>query len=168
MCQIWSGPGDTRVKEKKRAYCSVEEATLLIKLINRGCCRSTDKSTLSCRNGMNFLSKGDLKSMIKGTTDAVVGRRGNELEMGAEGEERGLPKWLSGKGSACQAGDASSINGSGRSPGEGDGNPLQYFCLGNPMNRGTWQAIIHGVTKESDITYQLNNNNRTEIKSRQV
>lgn len=91
MCQIWSGPGDTKVKEKKRAYSSVEDAILLIKLINRGCCRSTDKSTLSCRNGMNFLSKGDTKSMIKGTTEAVVGRKANELEMGADRDERGAP-----------------------------------------------------------------------------
>ena len=71
----------------------------------------------------------------------------------------GLPKWLSGKGAACQAGDASLINGSGRSPGEGNGNPFQCSCLGNPMDKGPWQAIVHGVTKESDITYQLNNNN---------
>ena len=44
-------------------------------------------------------------------------------------------------------GDAGSIPGSGRSPGGGNGNPLQYSCLKNPMNRGTWWAIIHGVTK---------------------
>ena len=47
------------------------------------------------------------------------------------------------------------IPGSGRSPGEGKGNPLQYSCLENPMDRGAWQAIVHGVTKESDITEQL-------------
>ena len=45
------------------------------------------------------------------------------------------------------AGDAGSIAGSGRSPGEGKGNPLQYFCLGNPVNRGSWWATVHGVTK---------------------
>ena len=48
--------------------------------------------------------------------------------------------------------DAGLIPGSGRSPGGGNGNPLQDSCLGNPMDRGTWQAIIHGVTKESDMT----------------
>ena len=48
---------------------------------------------------------------------------------------------------AGEAGDPSSIPGSGRSPGEGDANPLQYSCLGNPMDRGAWQAIVHGVTK---------------------
>ena len=48
------------------------------------------------------------------------------------------------------AGDSGSIPGSGRFPGEGNGNPLQYSCLGNPMDRGAWQAMVHGVTKESD------------------
>ena len=41
------------------------------------------------------------------------------------------------------------------SPGEGNGNPLQYSCLGNPMNRGAWWATFHGVTKESDTTERL-------------
>ena len=43
--------------------------------------------------------------------------------------------------------DRGSIPGSGRSPGEGNGNPLQYSCLENPMDRGAWQATVHGVTK---------------------
>ena len=43
--------------------------------------------------------------------------------------------------------DASSIPGSGRSPGEGNGNPLQYSCLESSMDRGAWQATVHGVTK---------------------
>ena len=51
----------------------------------------------------------------------------------------------------AKAGDADSIPGMGRSPGEEKGNPLQYFCLGNPMDRGAWQATIHGVTKELDV-----------------
>ena len=46
---------------------------------------------------------------------------------------------------------------SGRPPGEGNGNPLQYSCLGNPINRGAWLAIVHGVTKELDMSQQLNN-----------
>ena len=59
----------------------------------------------------------------------------------------GLPWWLSGKESACNAGDASSIPGSGRSPGEGNSNPLQYSCLGNSMDREAWWATVHGVAK---------------------
>ena len=54
------------------------------------------------------------------------------------------------KGSACQAGDSGSSLSSGE--GEGNGNPLQYSCLGNPMDRGAWQGIVHGVAKE-DMTY---------------
>ena len=52
-----------------------------------------------------------------------------------------------GKESACDAGDLGPILGSGRSPGKGDGNPLQYSCLGNSMDRGVWQAIIHETAK---------------------
>ena len=52
----------------------------------------------------------------------------------------------------ANAGDTGSIPGSGRSPGEGNDNPLQYSCLENFMDRGAWQTAIHGVTKESDRT----------------
>ena len=44
--------------------------------------------------------------------------------------------------------------------GEGNGNPLHYSRLENPIDRGTWQATVHGVTKESDMFRQLNNNNK--------
>ena len=60
-----------------------------------------------------------------------------------------------GKESACKAGDAGdagSVPGMGRSPGGGQGNPLQYFCLENPMDRRAWRATVHGVAKETDIT----------------
>ena len=48
--------------------------------------------------------------------------------------------------------DVDSIPGSGRSPGEGNGNPLQYSCLENPMDREAWRATVHGVARESDMT----------------
>ena len=63
---------------------------------------------------------------------------------------RGLPRWLSGKESACNARDtrdAGLIPGSGRSHGGGHGNPLQYSCPENPMDRGAWWALVHRVTK---------------------
>ena len=60
---------------------------------------------------------------------------------------RGLPRWLSGKESTCQSGDTSSIPGSRRSPGEENGNPVQYSCLENPTDRGTWRATVRGVAK---------------------
>ena len=50
--------------------------------------------------------------------------------------------------------DMGLVPGSGRSPGEGKGNPLQYSCLENPMDRGTWLATVHAVAKESDATEQ--------------
>ena len=59
----------------------------------------------------------------------------------------GFPGDSGGKESACNAGDLGLIPGSGRFPGEGNGNPLQYFCLENPMDGGAWWATVHGVTK---------------------
>ena len=56
------------------------------------------------------------------------------------------------KESVYIAGDPGSIPGSGRSPGEGNGNSLQYSCLKNPMDRGAWQATVHGFAKELDTT----------------
>ena len=50
------------------------------------------------------------------------------------------------------AGDMGSISGSARFPEEGNGNSLQYSCLGNPMDRGAWRATVHEVDKESDTT----------------
>ena len=55
------------------------------------------------------------------------------------------------KNPSANAGDAGSNPGSGRSPGEGNGNPLQSSCLGNPMVRGAWWATVHEVTKQSDF-----------------
>ena len=55
--------------------------------------------------------------------------------------------------------DVGLIPGLGRSPGGGHGNLLQYSCLGNPMNRGDWQATVHWIAKELDTTEQLNKNN---------
>ena len=62
----------------------------------------------------------------------------------------GLPQWFSGKESACNAGvagNAGSIPGLGRYPGGGHGNPLQYSCLENPMDRGAWRTAVHRVAK---------------------
>ena len=55
------------------------------------------------------------------------------------------------KESACNAGGLGLIPGSGRSPGEGNGYPLQYSCLENSMDRGAWRVTIHGVTKNPNI-----------------
>ena len=68
----------------------------------------------------------------------------------------GFPGGSEVKAAACSVGDLGSIPGSGRSPGEGNGNSLQYSCLENPMDGGAWWAIVHGVAKSrirlSDLT----------------
>ena len=70
-----------------------------------------------------------------------------------------LPGGSDGKASAYNAGDPGLIPGSGRSPGEGNGNPAQQSCLENPMDGGIWLATVHGVTKSrtqlSDFTHSL-------------
>ena len=63
-------------------------------------------------------------------------------------------------------GDVGSIPGPGKSPGERNGNPLQYSCLGNPKGRGAWRAIVHGVAKEWDTTELLSTEARGPRKGR--
>ena len=60
---------------------------------------------------------------------------------------KGFPRGSNGKESTCNAGDPGFIPGSGRSPGAGQGNPLQYSCLENSIDRGAWWATVHGVAK---------------------
>ena len=77
------------------------------------------------------------------------------------GTERGQTLGLSGgsevKTSACNVGDPGPMPGSGRFPGEGNGNPLQYSCLGNPMDRGAWWATVHGILKSRTRLSNLTN-----------
>ena len=75
----------------------------------------------------------------------------------------GFPGGLDGKEFACNAGDPGSIPGLGSSPGEGNGNTLQYSCLENSMDRGGWLATVHGITKS---WAQLNT--RAQIQNCQV
>ena len=72
----------------------------------------------------------------------------NEFSLG----RRGLPWGSVVKNPLASAGDLGSFPGLGRSPGEGNGNPLQYSCLGKPMDRGAWRTIVHRVAKELAMT----------------
>ena len=72
---------------------------------------------------------------------------------------KGFPVGAVLKNPPASVGDVGSISGSGRSPGEGNGNPLQYSCLENSMDRGALQATVHGGRKESDTTEQLHSLN---------
>ena len=89
--------------------------------------------------------------------------RGNKLCSTQESKSdraQGFPGGSVVKNPAANAGDsrdAGSIPGSGRSPGKESGNPLQYSCLGNSMDRGPWQAIVHGVAKNQTRLKRLNN-----------
>ena len=94
----------------------------------------------------NLPANADVGS-IPGSERSPGEGNGNSLQY-----SKGLPWWFGGKESACSVGDLSLIPGSERSPGEGNGNPLWCSCPENSMDRGDWQAIVHGVTKVLDIT----------------
>ena len=81
--------------------------------------------------------------------------------------ELNFPGGSDGKASVYNAGDLGLIPGLGRSPAEGNGNPLQYSCLENPMDGGTWEAAVHGVatsrTRLSDFTFSFTDLKKAEV-----
>ena len=79
-----------------------------------------------------------------------------------------MAHWVKNPFAVQETGDVGLIPQSGRSPGVGSGNPLQYFCLENPMDRGAWWATAQGVVKESDMTEQLSTNIRAHYLSKIV
>ena len=84
-----------------------------------------------------------LMKKTKVSTNCVL----NSFEFLQKYKPTGFPDGSAGKESTCNARDTSSFPGSGRSPGDGNGNPFQCSCLGNPMDRGVWWATVHGVAK---------------------
>ena len=68
-------------------------------------------------------------------------------------KSQGFPSGSAVKNLPASVGDLGLIPGLGRSPGEGNGSPLQYSCLENSMDREAWWATVHGIAKESDVTY---------------
>ena len=96
---------------------------------------------------------GDVRLRSKGVREDTFGE-----EKCLSAQERSSPGGTSGKEPACQCRRRkrhSLIPGSGRSPGEVNGNPLQYSCLENPVDRGAWQATVHGVAKSRSWLNQL-------------
>ena len=114
----------------------------------------------------------DLLSLHKNTPlcSVPVSRWAKSLETGRNLDwpryHHRLPQWLSGKESACSAGDAGSIPGSGRCPGEGNGSPLQSSCLESPMDSGAWPATVWGG-KGLDTHEWLNSNRDDRTKRSQ-
>ena len=83
----------------------------------------------------------------KWAVTTIICKTTGEIKYSSRGYLKGFPGGSDGKESACDVGDPGSTAGSGRPPGEGNDNPLQYPCLENPMDRGAWWATVHGVTR---------------------
>ena len=98
----------------------------------------------SSNSGKLLEHKHSQRVQISGTSLMVQWLRLHTPNAGGMG---GFPGGSEVKASACNVGDLGSIPGSGRSPGEGNGNPLQYSFLENPMDGGAWGATVHGVAK---------------------
>ena len=101
--------------------------------------KPADQLSLPVESGLNFLNQSHLQTCKFQDKDLLL---------------QGFPGGSEVKASGCNAGDPGSIPGSGRSPGEGNGSPLQYSCLGNPMDARAWWPTVHGVA-ESDMTEWL-------------
>ena len=106
---------------------------------------------------INILRKRTLSSWTVLGVACILESQDQVLNSGSVTESKGFPGGWVVKNPPANAGDAGSIPGSGRSHGEGNGNPLQDSCLGNPTVRGIQRATVHGVT-QSDMTERLNNN----------
>ena len=110
---------------------------------------------LCCSHDNAVGCPGRCRSPLLGLLNSKFGEKWAYLE-------QTIPRWLSGKEPVCNAGDLSLIPGLGRSPGEGNDNPLQYSCLGNPMNRGTWWSTIYGVAQSRTRLKWLSSRNLQE------
>ena len=93
------------------------------------------------------INKNSIRSTGCGIQHIVQGIQGYLKLSRPLSNQRGLPRWLSSKESTCQCRRYGLIPVSGRSPGEENGNPLPYSCLGNPMDRRAWWAVVHGITR---------------------
>ena len=114
-----------------------------------GCSYNIQREIMFCRKERTNRAPGGKRRTLK-----ITGLRNQNKRVKMRPEflitvyrEDGYPGSSDVKESACNAGDPGSITGSGRSPGEGNGNPLQYSCLQNFMNRGAWWATVHGVAQ---------------------
>ena len=108
-----------------------------------------DLTCLNVRLNIRFLLRTASTLFAKGGGFIELFKVINLLEhaVGELGDEISFDDGSEDKASACHVGDPGLIPGLGRSPGEGNGNPLQYSCLENPMDRGAWWAAVHRVTK---------------------
>ena len=93
------------------------------------------------------MERGAWQATVHGVTKSWTGLSDFTFTTDCSVKTLWFPGGSDGKASVYNVGNPGSIAGSGRSPGEGSGDPFQYSCLENPMDRGAWQATVHGVAK---------------------
>ena len=111
------------------------------------CIGEGNGNPLQCSCLENPRDGGDLWASVYGVAQSQTQLKWLSSSSSSRAFSLGSPGGSDGKESGCNAGDPDSIPGSGRSHGEGNGNPPQYSCLENPLDRGAWWATVHGVTK---------------------
>ena len=135
-CSPW-GPKESDTTERLHFHFSLS------------CVGEGDGNPLQCSCLENPRDRGAWWVAVYGVAQSCIRLKGfsSSSSNGTAAVLPGFAGGSDGKESACNAGDPGSIPGSGRSPGEGNGYPLQYSCLEIPMDRGAWQTTVHGVEK---------------------
>ena len=134
-CSPW-GPEESDTTERLHFHFSLS------------CIGEGDGNPLQCSCLENPRDRGALWPAVYGVVQSCIRlKRFSSSSNSTAAVHPGFAGGSDGKESACNAGDPGSILGSGRSPGEGNGYPLQYSCLEIPMDRGAWQTTVHGVEK---------------------
>ena len=126
----------------------------------RKVCGEGNGNPLQCSCLENPRDKGAWWAAVYGVTQSRTQlKQLSSSSSGSNNTDRGFSDYSVVKDLPANSGGMGQIHRSGRSPGEENGNPLQYSCLGNPIDREAWQATVHRVSKESDTISWLNNNN---------
>ena len=148
----WSLPGLSRLPD---SVCPAQDLTALAKELRavedvRPPHKVTDYSSSSEESGTTDEEDDDVEQ--EGAEEPTSGpedTRAASVPLSVRGDEcpRGLPRWLSGKRPSCQRRRCGFDPWVGKIPGEGNGNPFQCSCLGDPTDRGAWRAAVHGVAE---------------------
>ena len=141
---VWAQQGESGLGQIERVVLTcVHSQGSARELVGRCCMQRAQHGTLRGPGGAGALSRGAQEGGVYAATWLILLRRRHSHTIAKQLSSTSAAQ----KASAYSAGDLGSVPGSGRCPGEGSGNPLQYSCLENPMDGGAWRATVHGVSR---------------------